>query len=693
MSQHLDSYLHSFVPNLVDRVYTQYISAKEKDDEDKLKDIEQYIAKATTICNFCCREIGSLPFEEQRTRLVEIDKDLAHHLKSLSAERQTMLGIATSFSRAIVNQDSSLQLFELATRWNEWNNELEKAPKRSSPSMLSRFFSAVGLSSNDKSPTESKFDIQLKRVMKTMLTGLRHWLNECCRDINSASSILYVVNMMNIVNTPLFTSIFKPANTAEQDRLLQLYNKAQYQLSQHLESFCIEKILDNEGIVALNAKLNSLSANAKLWESIMKIAQNIDTEHDFQCQLRSDLLAFKDYSKQCRVLSTLLYSMKTKFCGCIFLDSTKANSMNEHDHNLFYQEVKSKLSIFDKIHVLQEHITIDLSTLRDSVLYHVEGQIKKIYDYLEKLLLTFPSIDIDYKKIFIWHGNFESIERCFSTAHSAAGTARRFKEDVDRMMALTLKGICPPDDIAELVPLLLSLKKASIIVSCYMPDINHTIDELILSMSSAKSNSGRFILDVRLALENVEEDNKAIALQILSEHKCFEGAMNAVFNAATARQGINYVIDSISLSDEGASALLSMYADFEEKYKNLIAKGLTSMKGTAIHYFQGLVDEARNVANDDSIDYRSQLTHITASVFAYWSLKSMNSFVADAMSNDNNSTSAIDYLKRPHAAQVVAIWLLLNFEHADYQVLENHFIEILTGEGKLLLSVIYVLDP
>ena len=34
------------------------------------------------------------------------------------------------------------------------------------------------------------------------------------------------------------------------------------------------------------------------------------------------------------------------------------------------------------------------------------------------------------------------------------------------------------------------------------------------------------------------------------------------------------------------------------------------------------------------------------------------------------------------AAQVVSIWCLLNFEHDEYQILKNHFIEILTGEGK-----------
>ena len=36
----------------------------------------------------------------------------------------------------------------------------------------------------------------------------------------------------------------------------------------------------------------------------------------------------------------------------------------------------------------------------------------------------------------------------------------------------------------------------------------------------------------------------------------------------------------------------------------------------------------------------------------------------------------------PHAAQVVTIWYILNLQHEDYCVLHNHFVEILTGEGK-----------
>ena len=37
---------------------------------------------------------------------------------------------------------------------------------------------------------------------------------------------------------------------------------------------------------------------------------------------------------------------------------------------------------------------------------------------------------------------------------------------------------------------------------------------------------------------------------------------------------------------------------------------------------------------------------------------------------------------KPHAAQVVAIRYILNFRHEYYRVLQNHFVEILTGEGK-----------
>ena len=691
----LDSSLHSFVRDLVNKIDADYRSAKEEEDEDRLNNIQQDMANATRICNFCCSEISPISeFEKERIRLIELDKDITLCLTSLSAERKTMLDEANQYLLSIENP-SPVDFVSLSSSWNRWIEELEKAPLNASSSsgMISRLLSKVRWTSSSSPPKESKFVRELKRKMEEITVSLRSRLRRCCNDIckgtKSPSAILFVVSVVAMEKTALITSML--ASSAEgHDRLHQLYMDSQDHLFQYYSSFCIKNILEGKGGVILNEMLNSTKNNVSTWISIKAFAEKIDPKDDSQQQLRNCLLAFKDYPSQCQTLRSHFESIKSTICECVFLDSAKARSINEHDHQMFYLKVIQSLSLFDEINLLQDHLAINDDDLRSGVLKHVRSQIEAIHSYLSKLMKSFPSIESDYKELSIWRSNLDSIDACFQTSYaSVAGIASRSGEDIDREMKLTLKRIDPPDDIPKLIPLLLSLKKSSLAISCYRTCINGTIDAILLSLSKAAVNSGRFILDVKLALDNVEDSNKATALQILSQHKCFQGAMNAVFNSATARQGIDYVIREISLDTEGSAVLRSMYSSFEDQYEGLIKEGLDAFdKGTLDSYFDGLVKEVRAIANDYSIDYRSQLTRITAGIFAYWSMQSTNDFVVVAMSADNKDTAASDYLMQPHAAQVVSIWLLLNFEHAPYQVLENHFVEILTGEGKYLTKVL-----
>jgi len=58
------------------------------------------------------------------------------------------------------------------------------------------------------------------------------------------------------------------------------------------------------------------------------------------------------------------------------------------------------------------------------------------------------------------------------------------------------------------------------------------------------------------------------------EHKRFEGAMNALFNEATLRQGIDYVLDNIEPPLADATHIKSLYNAFEESYRTKIRDGL-----------------------------------------------------------------------------------------------------------------------
>jgi hypothetical protein len=439
-------------------------------------------------------------------------------------------------------------------------------------------------------------------------------------------------------------------------------------------------------MIELNRVLAVARDNAKAWGRIKQAAARIDPANADQRQLRKSLLAFKNYPSLCRDLSSHILSLSSDFCNISFLDETRADSVNEHDRTMLYREVANKLSEIKNTRAFCEHlIGVEVGLLQDASFHHIESQILCIYKYVIKLMVTFPNVEADYKRLYVWRDNFNSIVDCFASVEPrVAGSARRLREDVDREMSMSLSHIVPSaGEKEELIPLLLLLKKASNDISCWRSEAKQAIDDLLLSMSKTAANSGQFMLDVQLDLKNIDGADKPVALQILSEHKCFEGAMNAVFNSATARQGINYVIDALDISVDMQDALRSMYTAFEDTYKGLIEQGLLASKGETLPaYLKSLVVAAEEVAQDYSNEYRFQLISLTAHIFAYWSLKSMNTFVSSVMSNTSTATSAMEYLMRPHAAQVVAIWSLLNFQHKEYRLFENHFVEILTGEGK-----------
>ncbi|KAL7553099.1 hypothetical protein ACHAWF_018746 [Thalassiosira exigua] len=670
----LEASIASFVLLLVVTVEAEFNIAKVEDNEAKLRQIEQHLAKADSICSFCnCDKEGK--------RVAVLGKSLHDHMESLSAKQQSILERAKHFLHVVDTQDAASILPELAAAYDEWKVVFTRAPEVKKPGMVKRLFSVIGwANSNESSSKESDFVLTLKTTRDKIGRGLQRQLKRSCQDIPSPSSVLFLVKVITVENTALISWTLEK-NTTTPNRLFQMYRGAQIRLSQYVGSSSLDKFLTARDFITLNSVLNDMRKYEQTWQEVKETAKRIDPKNYSQRRLRDELLAIKDYTSNCQYLLSEIQRRQRAFSRLSFLDDARTNSINEHDHNELYREVVSSLSFFEGIQDLRGHLP---SVADHAPLEHVEKQIECIYRYLEKLMAAFPNIETDFQKIYITRSNFRSIEGCFTEEPQIAGTARRFRDDIDRKMLLLLRSIEPPTEMSNITPILILLKKASINIACWRPDINKSVDELLLKMSKIAPNGGHFILRLELELKNVQGDDETVALQILSEHKCFEGAMNAVFNSATARQGIEYVVDSIELSAEARDALLLMYSTFQKQYKGLIEKGLVASKSDEKMklFFRELVDEAKTIALDYSIDYRSQLTSLTSFIFAHWSLRSMNSFVSDTMSNEDTCDAAIEYLMKPHAAQVVSIWLLLNFEHAQYRIIENHFIEVLTGEGK-----------
>ena len=649
----VESSIASFIPCLVDKVEVEFNDAKKVDDEARIQDIKQYLADIDGVCAFC--QNVSPTCESQGKRIAVIASRLEDHIKSLSAKHRAMLEQAEHYLREIKTQDPTYVLAMIAAAWDEWEEALvtqaQVPKKKSGGGIMTRIFSAIGLvdSNSSSSSKESDFTLRLKSIMRDIEQRLWSRMERSYQVLNSPSSILLLVNVVAIEDSALIASIIKPSNAGARTRRVHLYTSAQVKLSEFLKSFTVN--IKMEDCVTVNNTLNKMKEEAKSWQEIKESVKRMNPKTNTQHELCDKIQAFKDYPSQCQSLLTQIKLIKSEFMKISFLDDKRADSINEYDRNVLYREVTSTLSLLEGIQVLQSHLSVEVDVMWIESVDHIESQIESINEYLAKIMTTFPSIEVDFRKLNIWRSNLYSIEGCFRGVEpkKLSGRARRFRDEIDRGMALVLKRIEPPA-AQKLVSLLLLLKKASNDISCWRNDINKAIDGLLLAMSISAPNGGRFIFGVKLELKSVKGGtDEVVALQILSEHKCFEGAMNAVFNSATARQGIEYVIESIGLAGESKDALRSMYSTFQEQYKILIERGLLATKSDSMPaYLQELANEAKAVAMDYSVDYRTQITRLTTLIFAYWSLKSMNSFVTGAMSKDEGTNNAaMEYLMKP----------------------------------------------
>ncbi|CAB9511825.1 protein DnaJ [Seminavis robusta] len=391
--------------------------------------------------------------------------------------------------------------------------------------------------------------------------------------------------------------------------------------------------------------------------------------------------------------------IESRFNLLSLIDERRILSANEFDRSSFYRSLRSQLQAAACVSCLAPHAMDDttrakLHTLALVVVPALVRETEKIGLEINKIMSRFPNALPELSLLNIWLGNLSTIKTIFEDdAPAVAERARKLRREAESSLAENLDTIAeaPSPVLAELVPQLIRLKKVSSEIGYWQAKIDRCIDKVISRASSAAPNTGRFILDLSVALKKVEEDDEAVVHQILSQHECFGGAMNAVFNAATARQGIDYVVRGLGFTKEQSNRLKRLYNDFGREYSTAVRDGLLEVldgdTDVKEQFFESLYHDAASVASDLATDYEAQLTSLCALLFAYWSLSKTNSFVLQHQ-NDRNFLSGEDpmnFLRKPHAAQVVAVLSLLNFQESRLQVLKSHMCELKTGEGKSIV--------
>mmetsp|Transcript_37635 Transcript_37635/g.91475 ORF Transcript_37635/g.91475 Transcript_37635/m.91475 type:complete len:1903 (+) Transcript_37635:230-5938(+) len=364
---------------------------------------------------------------------------------------------------------------------------------------------------------------------------------------------------------------------------------------------------------------------------------------------------------------------------------------SEDERKAFYSEVCRILSAARDLQFVHPHIAgcnVADGFSYQSVLEKIEEETRNVISRLDLLLSQFPS-DVDcFPSIYKTIGNLQSIAEVFSCEQvSLSRMASNAIEISSGTMKQMLEEYCLHSDASlsthEVVEKLLNLKEASIEIACWSQVMNKAIDRLIDSVISHRIDSSKFLLELSVALRSSDSPN---ALRLLQDHQCFAGAANAMFNEASAGQNIDYVLNGLDIPDEESEMLQKMYSVFDSKYTNLVNEGLNKLRianengcydPSTSDALKDLTKTAKDVAADFSQTYSDQIVQITAYLFAYWSLCSLDSFAM--------LTSGHQYLMKPHAAQVIAIWSLLNCGCTKRLSLENKMLEVKTGEGKSIV--------
>jgi energy-coupling factor transporter ATP-binding protein EcfA2 len=322
-------------------------------------------------------------------------------------------------------------------------------------------------------------------------------------------------------------------------------------------------------------------------------------------------------------------------------------------------------------------------------------------EYLEKQLMaefeTFPNDTFNEEKICNLIMNVECIENVFRSSRVSisrrAGWIKNESEKVVQLKFNTMMQALNLDSVDCICKFLVQWKHIGYEITCWRNLINKIIDMMLYASLKKCPKPTLLLMSLSSSLKSLEGNGAVIAGLILSEHSLFDGMMNAVFNESTATQDVDYVLDKLScLSGDELVILKDLHEYFEQAYVRTVEESMVILLGAKDNnvtedndmdphatslYFRTKVGDATQNYNTK---YCHQVAELTAIMFARWSVMSAKAFFGTRKSTENNAN-----LKKPHPAQVIGTWLMLNVLHTDYQSLENVLLELQTGQGKSIV--------
>ncbi|EFA77020.1 hypothetical protein PPL_09772 [Heterostelium album PN500] len=204
-------------------------------------------------------------------------------------------------------------------------------------------------------------------------------------------------------------------------------------------------------------------------------------------------------------------------------------------------------------------------------------------------------------------------------------------------------------------------------------------------------------------LGNIQQLGKELEIsgrlgkEIISEFNQFASYSISMWNTRSSNLTLDYILENMTGDEISKELLKSSYNSFLIQYQTIVEREVHKYQNAPKNILaKANLIIAKIDTNMESEASRVNVISLLAHIFAMWTVvKSGESYVA--LKKDAN------VLLRPHHAQVLAImrllgidnkesWLKKKFGRTTRSPLDNHLIEILTGEGKsITLAVLSIL--
>jgi hypothetical protein len=493
--------------------------------------------------------------------------------------------------------------------------------------------------------------------------------------------------------------------------LSAFFDKATELLTYHPDEIALALAADRLNFHLLNDLLTGFALSRTVYANLTEFATPT---------VRASLPAVEALCDKCRSHKSVVQDVDGALDAAAakvratLLDSSPVAGCSTEVRTAFYTDLASDYGRLLQMTVLQPHIT-RVTELVESCTKHLCEQIAVVRAHLiGTVLAQEDAVSAEARKSYnCWRGNLSVFGAAF-TEHGvlarAAGEAVDAAQDRLTSIVATMVGAAKLEFNETALAHGLPAIKA---VAEEIPSAKDTTDDRINELlKEIKGRDNQCIARLALLLESTRDGSdfsvQEYAEMLLKDYPAFEGHQLALFNTKAHRFKFEEVLartraqqlqphhhdasqrcavavkDAISFNE-----VINQYTLFNTLYCRLVREGLTQLE-LAKEQCKVAVQEISRHADVRFVDrVRELMVHL----FVYWTL-SNSAFYLDSVGGQAAGQAADDsswmYLKQPHAGQIISIFRMFGIDcgAASERELQNHFVQIGTGEGKSVVLAI-----